>query len=168
MIGKKQLFTIIGIIILLWIAAVSLINSNFSMASENRLPNFTLNSLENNEIELNGVLKEKPVVLSFWATWCPNCQRHMPIVQDYYDELSDDVEILAVDLREPRALVEEFVDRNKITYPILLDTEGIVGIEYDVAYTNYHVLINQDGTLFKEVLGDLSKEDIEELIAANL
>jgi len=51
----------------------------------NLAPDFTLESLGGGTITLSEYRGEKPVILDFFATWCPNCQRDMPKLNRWYE-----------------------------------------------------------------------------------
>ena len=61
-------------------------------------PDFTLKDLNNGTITLSSYQGDKPVVLDFFATWCPNCQRDMPILSSLYDKYKDEVEVIGVNM----------------------------------------------------------------------
>jgi len=133
--------------------------------SEQRLaPNFTLNQLGGGTIELASYRGQKPVVLDFFATWCPNCRRDMPHLNNLYEKYKDQVEVIGIDLQEQASLVEPFVTDLGITFPIALDTQGKVSQLYGVRYTNFHVLIDKAGNVVGSVPGDIKESDITNLI----
>lgn len=69
----------------------------------------------------------KVVLLSFWATWCGPCKIEMPAMQALYDDLKGKgLEIVAVDVGEDAATVAAFLKANHYTFPVLLDTKGVV------------------------------------------
>ena len=65
--------------------------------------------LDGSQVEFPTILKGRPAVLVFWATWCPYCKALMPHLQSIKLELGDDIEILAINFRDkgdPVAFVE--------------------------------------------------------------
>ena len=54
----------------------------------NLAPDFQLQSLDGKTISL-GDLRGKPVLINFWATWCPPCRSEMPYIQEIYEEWTD-------------------------------------------------------------------------------
>ena len=129
-------------------------------------PDFTLDRLDGGKLSLSDYRGEKPVVLDFWASWCPNCQRDMPKLSALYDEFSDEVEVIGINLRESTSTVQRFIDSRGITFPIVMD-KGSVSRQYGIRYTNTHVLINTDGSVAQIVPGDISRSHITALIEAN-
>lgn len=127
-------------------------------------PNFTLNRLGGGTIELASYKGQKPVVLDFFATWCPNCRRDMPHLNSLYEKYKDQVEVIGIDLQEQESLVNTFATDLGITFPIALDTQGKVSQQYGVRYTNFHVLIDKEGNVVGSVPGDITEADIINLI----
>jgi len=130
-------------------------------------PNFSLQDLNGQTVTLADYKGVKPVVLDFWATWCPNCQRDMPKLNGYYEKYKDQVEVIGVNLQEKKSLVDKFVEQRGITFPIVLDPQKAASRGFGVRYTNYHVLIDINGNVFKTLPGDISESDIKLLIGAN-
>lgn len=129
-------------------------------------PDFTLPSLGGSSITLSEYEGNKPVVLDFWASWCPNCRRDMPRLSRLYEEYGDEVEVIGVNLRESASVAQEYVDSAGIGFPIVLDAKGATSNAYGVRSTNTHVLINIDGTIHSTIRGDISESHIKKLIAA--
>ncbi len=123
-----------------------------------------LQSLDGTTIKLSDYKGKKPVVLDFFATWCPNCQRNMPHVSALYSQYKDRVEIIAVDLQEEKSLVQKFVQQYGVTYPVVLDPNGTARDAFQVQYTNVHVLIDKDGNVVRTIPGDLQESDLQSLL----
>jgi peroxiredoxin len=139
-------------------------SENGVKASKNFAPDFTLESLDGSNISLSDYRGVKPVVLDFWASWCHNCQRDMPVLNKLYDKYSDDVEVIGVNLQESKKKAQGFVDSNGINFPIALDSRGKASRNYAINYTNTHVLINKEGEIVRFIPGDIREADIRTLI----
>ena len=169
---KTQNIVIFVVILVLLIVGISFLpkgepssnTATTSTDSAQAAPNFSLQDLNGNTITLADYKGVKSVVLDFWATWCPNCQRDMPRLNQYYEQLKDQVEVIGVNLQENKSLVEKFVQQKGLTFPIVLDPASTASRSYSVRYTNYHVLIDKDGHIVKTVPGDISERDIQSLI----
>jgi len=127
-------------------------------------PDFSLERLDGTTFSLSDYRGEKPVILDFWASWCHNCQRDMPRLSKWYDQYSEQVEVVGINLAEKASVAQAYVDRADISFPIVLDPRGEVSQKYGVTYTNTHVLISTDGSVARVVPGDISEEDIKSLI----
>ncbi len=109
-------------------------------------PNFTLESLDGKSIKLSE-LKGKPVFLDFWATWCGPCRRALPHTQAFSEKYKDKAHIFAVNVREQKETVQAFMERNKYTFPVLMDTDGAVASAYGVRGIPHFVLIDAKGNV---------------------
>lgn len=127
-------------------------------------PDFTLQKLGGENISLADYRGKKPVVVDFWASWCPNCRRDLPHLNRFYEKYKDQVEVIAVNLQEDEGTVGRFVSSNSLSFPVALDPQGSASRAYNVQYTNFHVLINKDGEIVKTIPGDISEADFQSLL----
>ena len=127
-------------------------------------PDFSLSQIGGGTISLSDFRGEKPVVLDFFATWCPNCRRDMPKLSRMYDKYKDQVEVIGINLQENESVVQKFVSSANISFPIVMDPFSQVSRAYGVRYTNYHVLINKEGQIAGIVPGDINESQLKSLI----
>ena len=114
---------------------------------------FTLQSLDGKKVSLSS-FRGKLVFLSFWATWCGPCKQELPSLQAMYDKLrAKGFEILAVDVMEDRKTVGDFVKANAVTFPVLLDSSGAVGRDYDAGSIPTNYLIDRSGKILARIVG---------------
>ena len=70
----------------------------------------------------------KPIVLNFWASWCPPCKSEMPYLEKAYETYGDDLSFLMVNLtdgeKETVETADEFIDESGYTFPVYYDTKG--------------------------------------------
>ena len=93
-------------------------------------------------------LRGKPVVVEFWATWCPPCLALIPHLKDLHEKHAEDgLTILTVHASDgaQKKAVESFAKKNKITYPIGLDTTGRVMSAYGVREIPHAFVIDRAG-----------------------
>lgn len=84
--------------------------------------NFKLTSAEGHVVELKKMLKDKPVLVEFFATWCPHCQHSAPVLNELHQQFGDDVQFLAVnsgDRPNEPSTSEEYQREHHIEYPVL-------------------------------------------------
>ncbi len=114
---------------------------------------FTLSSLESSDVKLSDY-RGKVVFLNFWATWCPPCRSEMPSMDRLYGKLHESgLEILAVDLQEPKDTVRKFVKDNKLAFTVLLDTKGAVGGAWGAQSIPTTYLIDRKGGILARTIG---------------
>jgi len=86
--------------------------------------------------------------LDFWASWCGPCRISLPALNEVYKELQDrgvDVIAVSVDVVEEDAL--DFLQRYRVTYPVLIDTQGDVAKAYGVDGMPSGYLIDRSGVI---------------------
>ena len=115
---------------------------------EGRPADFTLQGLDGQPVSLSRYLGKKPVLLVFWATWCPECKAAIPKINALHGgPAGETMQILALDFREKREKVAATVKSRDIRYPVLLDERGQVARAFAVVGIPTYVLIGRDGTV---------------------
>lgn len=71
-------------------------------------------------------LRGKVVLVNFWATWCEPCVTEMPSLQRLREKFVPHFEVLGVNYMEGPARIKAFVDKSRIEFPIVRDTDGAV------------------------------------------
>jgi len=131
-------------------------NANIQVPSQRTTPrDFTLQLLSGGNATLSSY-KGKVVILNFWATWCPPCREEMPSMEVLYRRYnSQGLEILAVDLREDINTVRQFIQSNRYTFPVLLDTNGRTGNIYGVVSIPTTYIIDREGMIVGRIIGSI-------------
>lgn len=168
---KKQRLIIRSIILsVLFIAIAYALYANITkdargeVAVGKKAPDFVLFDLEGNRHQLSDY-KGKGVFLNFWGTWCKPCEREMPYMNNQYKEYKDQgVEILAVNVGEPEFVINKFVKRHDLVFPILLDDNGRVLTQYNIKPLPTTLLINPEGKITEIVEGGLSEAKIKAMM----
>ncbi len=140
--------------------------SNEGIQVGNVAPDFQLPNLDYESMSLSE-LRGKPVVLNFWATWCPACIDEMPYLQEIHEEYSDDgLMLLAIDVGESQSQVEKFLQRNNLSLPVLLDTSGVVAQKYRILNIPTTFFIDGDGVIQEKRIGAfINAAQIEEQLS---
>ena len=119
-------------------------------------PNLTLPGLDGKAVSLSDY-RGKVVLVNLWATWCAPCVAEMPSMEKLYQRLKgDDFEILAISIDTPGAsTVAPFMKKHKLTFPALIDTQGIAKIAYKATGVPESFIINRQGVLARKIIGPL-------------
>ena len=117
-------------------------------------PDFTLPGLDGKMVRLADY-KGKVVLLNIWATWCPPCVEEMPSMEELYQKLkAEGFEILAVSMDISGAqAVRPFMEKHKLNFPALTDTEGAVKSLYQTTGVPESFIIDKDGIIVEKVIG---------------
>lgn len=90
--------------------------------------------------------KGQPVVVNFWASWCPPCREEIPSMNRAWDKLGPaGVKMVAVNLGEPKAKVSRFLDNTPIDFPVALDTAEEHSKRWPVPALPMTFIIDADG-----------------------
>jgi len=109
---------------------------------------FTLQDLNGQPVSLAQFRGKKPVLLVFWATWCPECKAAAPAINELHGgPTGEKLQILALDFRESQEKVAAAVKSRDIRYTVLLDDRGMVAREYSVIGIPTYILIARDGSV---------------------
>lgn len=115
---------------------------------------FTLKSIDGEEVSLKDYRGKKIVHLVFWATWCPHCLMEMPKVNELYHALQNKpYEVLAVDvgINESIKRIRKIQKQYKIPCKILLDENGVVTRLFKIVGVPCHTIIGKDGEILDRV-----------------
>ncbi len=111
-------------------------------------PDFTLISTDGETFTLSE-LRGTPVIVNFWATWCPPCRAEMPAFEEVWQRYGrGDVLVLGVNQGESSGAVVGFA-RNYIrtSFPLLLDQRTEVGAIYGVRALPTTVFVDREGRI---------------------
>jgi len=90
----------------------------------------------------------KVVLLEFWATWCPDCKRAMPVVEATAARLvGEPFEVVQICATKGGETYDETVSKWDVTLPGALDARGVNETRYDVPRWPYYILIDSDGVV---------------------
>ncbi len=133
--------------------------------SEMMAEDFTLDLLDGKAVKLSDY-RGKVVFLNFWATWCPPCRSEMPAMQALHEKLKGrGLVILAVDLAEKPDAVRAYIRDAKLTFPVLMDTTGEVGVAWGAQSIPTTYIIDKGGRVIARGIGAQWKWESAEIVA---
>jgi thiol-disulfide isomerase/thioredoxin len=104
-----------------------------------------------------GADRGKVVLVNFWATWCEPCKSEMPGLQQLADELhGQPFRLYSVDLQEDSSQIEDFQKQYALNLYALMDEDGEATRAYGVRALPSTFLIDQNGVLHLQRLGQLA------------
>ncbi len=94
------------------------------LSGRSTAPEFELVDLED-KIHRLADYKGKPIVINFWATWCPPCRKEMPSMNRAWKQLKEEgIEMIAINIGEHEADILAFQDEHPIDFQVLLDPQS--------------------------------------------
>jgi cytochrome c biogenesis protein CcmG, thiol:disulfide interchange protein DsbE len=128
-------------------------------------PRFVLQDLDGRTVTVPDDLKGKAVIIHFWADWCQYCVDEMPAIDGLYRQYRDKgLSVYAVNVSQTADVAKTFVKRVKVSYPILLDTDGKTAKQYSVLGLPRTFFLDRKGRIKYKLLGEASEETLRKLI----
>lgn len=127
-----------------------------------RAQNFKLNDIDGRQLELNSIIGDGPVLLSFWATWCKPCMEELTEFNKIYNDLKDKgFKLIAIstDNEKTVAKVKPFIKSRNYNFTVLLDTNSDVARKYYAQQIPYSVIIDKDGNIIYSHLGYMKGDE---------
>lgn len=145
----------------IFVLGFSIVYAIFSNAThEEALANdVTLQTLTGDQQTISS---KENVIINFWATYCPPCEREMPALNAAYHNLKGSVQLYAVNVEEPTKIVNHYIKNKNLDFTILLDRTGELKDAYNIT-TLPTTLFVRNGEVVHTAKGEMTEVDIQEL-----
>ena len=119
---------------------------NLSGYSSNmRPPEFSGLTADDKSVSL-AALRGRVIILNFWASWCHECRPEMPVFERLHREFAPEgLSVIAINAREGAASVRAYARELGLTFPLVLDSRGMINSAYGVIGLPTTFLIGRDG-----------------------
>lgn len=125
-------------------------------------PDFTLLLPDGRHASLSD-FEGRPVLINFWATWCPPCRAEMPellqAARDY-----PDLVLLAVNVNESADVVSQFAEQFRMDVPVVIDPQGAISNRYNVNGLPTSVFVHPDGTIVDVRPGAINRAVVDTVL----
>ena len=130
-------------------------------------PEFTVFDWNGNPVSLSQ-LKGRPIVLNFWASWCPPCKAEMPDFEKMYLKYGDQVVFMMVNMtdgsQETLATAKAHIEKEGYPFPVYFDTNMQAAYAYYVTSLPQTFFIDKNGDLYTYYPGMITEQQLEKLI----
>ena len=133
-------------------------------------PEFKLKTVAGPEVNISE-LRGRPVIVNFWASWCPPCRKEMPLLIAAYQKYRDArLEVIAINLSDQERAkdIREFVAEFAMPFPVALDEKGKVWNRYGLIALPTTVFVGPDGLVRLVNSGPITEEILHRDLAAIL
>ncbi len=108
------------------------------------------------------VIKDKPIILEFWSTWCGPCVAAIPHFNQLTEKYSKEIKFISVNSYENSAMVENFLLKNPMSSYIALDENESLKKAFNVQTIPVTILIDKNGMLrWRGITTDLTEEVLD-------
>jgi cytochrome c biogenesis protein CcmG, thiol:disulfide interchange protein DsbE len=132
------------------------------------LKDFSVYNEEGKKVNIKDYLTGKPLIINFWASWCPPCKEEMPYFNNIKDVYGDKVEVLMVNLtdgqRETREKANAYIDNIGYDFNILYDEDLNASKTYALNQIPRTLFVDKDGNIIKDKLGMLTEDELKDYV----
>ena len=127
-------------------------------------PDFTLTTFDGEVVRLND-FRGRPVVINFWASWCPPCRSEAPALDKVAraEQAAGRAVFLGVDVRDQEEPARRFLADFSVTYPTGPDS-GNVEASYQGIGIPFTVFVAADGTIARTWIGPLDEQQLTTIV----
>ena len=124
-------------------------------------PAVTLENLNGDSVALSQWIGKKPVIVEFWATWCPICAELLPRMEAAQKKFGDRAAFLvvAVAVNQSKSSVRRHLEKHPMPFTFLWDGNGAAVRAFDAPSTSYVVVLDAKGRVVYTGVG--ADQDIE-------
>lgn len=122
-------------------------------------PDFLVRTAQGNE-HLS-TLRGKPVVINFWASWCPPCTEELPYFERLAQMYGQKVTIVTVDWNEQPGVADSYLHEHHIDLPVMTDPQSDIYHAYTLFEVPDTVVLDPAGNVRYVSVGELSWQELD-------
>jgi len=121
-----------------------------SFAQEQKtIPSVSLKTVDGKQVNTGSLGIKGPIIITFWASWCPTCKREMGTLSELYPDWKEETGVtivaVSVDDEKTKNNVPTLVDANGWEFMVLMDSNSDFKRAMGVSNTPHTFLINENG-----------------------
>ncbi|MBI2542168.1 TlpA family protein disulfide reductase [Candidatus Woesearchaeota archaeon] len=130
-------------------------------------PDFIISTIDGKQLNLREFKNEnKPILLYFWASWCPYCSQDFNVVKDIYPRYAGKVAFLAIDLdlNENAELIKNYKNKKGLAGVDFAEGKESILSDYGIIHTTTKYAIGRDGVILYKGSGVFNEQQWETLL----
>jgi thiol-disulfide isomerase/thioredoxin len=109
-------------------------------------------------------LRGKPVVINFWASWCPPCTDELPYFERLAQTFGDRVAIVTVDWNEDPGVASKYLQSHDIALPVVTDPQSDIYKAYSLFEVPDTIVLDAQGNVTYVSVGELSWHELDDAV----
>ncbi len=135
-----------------------------SGTAQSVLPSTPFRQLDGKIVSLPEISQQQPTVVNLWASWCPPCQREMPVLEKAEQQHSN-VTFVLLNQQEPSATIAQFLARQGLDFKhVLMDSKGDMATQMGAFGLPVTLYFDAKGQLVHSHMGELSSASLQQSI----
>ena len=139
------------------------------LPSVEELKSISISNEDDEKISIEELLETgKPIIINFWTTWADSCIETMPLYSKYYEQYSDKIEFVMINLtdgyNETKKGVESFARLNNYAFPLYYDYGYVIKEQYNITNVPTVFFIDNTGKIINKKVGKIT----EDMLSANI
>lgn len=140
---------------------------SINATTQDKADDFTVYDKNKNEVNLSDYTG-KPLIVNFWASWCPPCKREMPYFQKALTKYRKKATFLMINEtdggRETMDTAQAFLKDNGYKMNVLFDLDGDAANTYNIMYLPRTLFIDKNGNIVEDHVGELTETELTNAI----
>jgi len=125
-----------------------IISGLIKLKTKTFMPKIELNALNGEAMKIPDDYRGKALLINFWATWCPHCVEEIPSMNRALNHLDPErFAMISISYKDSKAILDEFVKKVKVDFPILLDSDGKLSEQWNIFAFPSSFLIDANGQI---------------------
>jgi peroxiredoxin len=141
-------------LVILLIPRLVLADSQLSgMIKQPPAPDFQLPDL-NGKVHKLQDYHGKPLIINFWATWCPPCRAELPSMNRAWKKIHSNITMIAINMGEDEATINRFLIDHPIDFQVLLDKTSSSMQQWPIHGLPTSFVVSPEGIIYYQAVGE--------------
>ncbi len=126
---------------------------------------FQVESLDGQTLRLSD-LRGNIVVVDFWSSWCAPCRAEARVLEEAANKWSDNgVRFIGISIWDDPTAVSEFIDEFDVNYPIAIDADGSIAVDFGVKGIPEKFFVDPEGKIVRKITGPNTSRSLDDVLA---